>query len=175
MKKTKKLTQKMVRKLFTYKRNGELWWNERDHGRRLFKPAGGVQSHGVVIRLQGVQYLRARLVYLHQRGVMPDHIWRVDGDVFNDRIGNLRDNHRFLKRCVDAESWGSTGLKYIQDWESKGYQYWRFKVMDNGKMLIQKAFSKNLYSLDEAVAFRNRWLKKNAPERWAHLRANFSR
>jgi hypothetical protein len=62
--------------------------------------AAGCESRGRwLIRIDGNNYFRSRLVWLHVHGVWPDaEIDHIDGDRLNDRLENLRDVSRTVNQ-----------------------------------------------------------------------------
>lgn len=91
-----------VRELFTYDpETGVLSW-AKPQGRRVKvgDVAGCAKSNGSgqrywIIKVDGVAYRRARLVWAYVHGEAPvDEVDHRDRDSLNDRIGNLREATR---------------------------------------------------------------------------------
>ena len=81
-----------LRRIFEYEAiTGDLFWRERGPGRRLDEPAGFVHSGRKYLRLDGVNYSVARIIFaMHNPGY---HYYFIiehkDGDFLNTRIENL--------------------------------------------------------------------------------------
>lgn len=96
------LTPEDVRRIFEYA-EGLLIWRD-DHGPRAKAGAvaGSKGTNGQNgIRIDGVRYMRARLVWAWHKGAWPAHtICHADHDSGNDDIGNLLDLDRTARRLL---------------------------------------------------------------------------
>ncbi len=88
---SKKLTQELVKDLFTYS-DGKLYWN-MDRGKKTKRGdiAGYKAKIYFIIKINGDAYRQHRVIFLYHKGFMPEYLDHEDGNVENNRIGNLRE------------------------------------------------------------------------------------
>lgn len=164
------ITLKEAREHFDY-RDGVLYWKKKlPHATNISIgcKAGSVEPIMKYIRIKfkGKCYLRSRLVFLWHHGRWPepecDHI---DKNRQNDKIENLREASHSLN-MINRKLKSRSGFAHINKIYKKKYKQgfiWGFRLVKNGEM----KWIKGSANLDKLLIFRNKWLQKNDPERWA--------
>lgn len=150
------LTVEFIKSLFDYEAaTGDLIWKPQPFNKfhneayakrwhTLFegKAAGCLsvsKNSGIAyksVKLLGKNHRAHRLVWAHQKGVMPvGDIDHIDGDGMNNRIENLRcvdrgENSRNARLCKRNTS-GVCGVH-----RHKGKDYWRSVINKDGKRIL---------------------------------------
>lgn len=127
------ITADQVRAVLDY-RDGHLWWRHPKQGRRLSKPAGGVDENGYgIICIDGIRYKTHRLVWLYVYGVWPDGLVdHIDGNPSNNDVSNLREASQSENlRNRGAQSNNKSGFKGVC-WDSRKKR-WLSQIAINGK------------------------------------------
>jgi hypothetical protein len=132
--KKQKLTQKRLKEvLIYYPGSGIFTWRTTGSGRKR-KIAGYKRPDGYVqIMIDGKRHLAHRLVFLHERGYLPENeIDHIDKNPSNNRIKNLRE----VSRQCNLRNTGNTkrntsGVKGVS-WH-KRWNKWEVKICVNRK------------------------------------------
>lgn len=108
----------------------------------------------ILIRLNGKSYYGHQLAFLYLHGYIPSEIAHFDGNPLNNSIENLSDvshssNMKNIKGNRNNKS-GFLGIRIAND-RSKKY---RVSIGKSG-------FIKSFYTMEEAVAYRNKLEKEN--------------
>lgn len=92
------LTQELVKSLFDYN-DGFLYWKVKRCGVTCGMRAGWLELNIEIpryrIRVNGKQYLSARIIFLWHHGYFPIEVDHKDRNAMNDKIENLREADRF--------------------------------------------------------------------------------
>lgn len=129
--------------------SGKFYWRNPNSFR--VKPgaqAGCLRKDGYVkIRLDGVNYLAHRLVWLHENGSFPDDMLdHINGDRSDNRIENLREANNSLnqqnRKLSARNTTGSVGVTL------RKYNRWRASIVIRKKFISLGSFS----SKEEAEA-----------------------
>jgi len=128
------ITANRVRELFDYNpTTGLLTWKEKRNGMRSSRVAGTKMQQGYVrLRVDGIDYLAHRLIWLYVNGHFPsDFIDHINGDVSDNRIANLREatdaqNKRNRAKLANNKS----GYKGVYFHKRSGK--WRAKIASGG-------------------------------------------
>ncbi len=96
------LTPEDVRRIFDYEDGRLIWRENRAPRAKAGADAGSKGTNGQNgIRIDGVRYMRARLVWAWHRGTWPVHtVCHADHDSGNDAIDNLLDLDRSARRLL---------------------------------------------------------------------------
>ena len=127
------LTQEFLHELFEY-RDGDLFW-KISPAKNVKKNslAGGIGRNGykrTSINKQG--YLIHRIIFLMNKGHLPEFLDHIDGNKLNNKIENLRPATRSENGYnIGARSHGSSGYKNVS-WH-KGDQTWNVVITVNKK------------------------------------------
>lgn len=109
------------------------------------------------------RYLRSRLIFLYHKGYLPKEIDHINRDSLDDRIENLRAYSHSLN-CMNKSTINLSGAKYI--FYVKKEDAYSFQIRKRyGNKRAQKWFK----NFENAVLYRNKWLKKNDPHRFEEL------
>ena len=84
------LSVERLKELFTYD-DGKLISNLKIKSRNVGDVVGSKGSKGYLCaRVDGVNYLVHRIIYMMHKGSLPQFLDHIDGDIYNNRIENLR-------------------------------------------------------------------------------------
>lgn len=135
MPKKERATADRVRSLLDYDLDtGWLIWKQSTSNRvSVGRRAGNVNSLGYrQIMIDGVNYSAHRLIWLHVRGVWPEHeIDHINGVRDDNRLSNLRSAGRSCNaRNAAMQKNNTSGFKGVS-W-NKQVRKWRARIVVNG-------------------------------------------
>jgi hypothetical protein len=137
-------TKEFLLWLFDYDRErGILIWKNVTHlnKRRLIgRVAGSLDAagEGFDIRIQGVNYRTHRLIWFIETGEQPEMIDHIDGDILNNRIGNLRaSNNRANQQNRHTHRAG----RLVGTTWNKEQQMWIARIVKNKKKVYLGRFN----------------------------------
>lgn len=166
------ITQKEVREFFDYS-YGELFW-KKDSGyvEMKGKKAGTRRSdRRVMICINNKKIFRSRLVFLFHHGYLPEVCDHINRNPSDDRIENLRDVNK-SENCRNQRCRSNTGKMYITKQSdrnrTKPYHFLVSKRPYKQEKIVLT--SKHFKTLEEAVIYRDNWLKENDKFRYDNLR-----
>ena len=87
------ITQELLKCLFVYE-NGHLFWRIKPSNSASIGDLAGYIRPPQNYRYVGINkkyYLAHRLIYLYHYGQLPKYIDHIDGNVYNNKIENLRE------------------------------------------------------------------------------------
>jgi hypothetical protein len=134
----KKLTQEYLCYLFEYK-EGNLYWknlSSKYSNTKVGNKVGGSRpiNQYLYIRLLGKRCLAHRLIFLHQKGYLPNFLDHIDGNRKNNCIENLREcsiaENSFNKKLTDKNT---SGYKNVS-WSTQRKK-WRVQMVVFGKSM----------------------------------------
>lgn len=125
-------------------------WNRKHEGRRAFNQPVGAGRQRLGGRLDGIQCLAHRIIWLWVYGKWPDQTDHIDGNPKNNRLANLRsvntsENMRNLPALRTNKS-GCTGVSWCPSAKK-----WRVRI---GVRRGLTKFVGQSESYDEAVSMR---------------------
>ena len=127
------ISQEYLKSIFTYE-SGCLYWKIKVGARAAIgSKAGCEHSNGYIgIGLNEKSYLAHRLIFLIEKGYLPEFLDHADGDKLNNRIENLRECTKSQNRQNSKTSKHNTSGTKGVDW-NKRVQKWRARICVNGK------------------------------------------
>jgi len=148
------LTQDYLRSLFLYSEDGVLVWNKR---KANFLNEGQVAGFinkkfkRRVIRIDGVNYLGARLIFCFHHGYFPEIVDHKDRDTTNDKIENLR-AATAQENTTNRTSHKNSTSQYLGVCYTKSRNRWQAYISINRKVVRLGYFKTEA----EAVVARNK-------------------
>lgn len=132
------ITEELLKLLFDY-RDGQLYWKVSNSNIVKVGSLAGYNRPPQNYRYVGIEkkyYLVHRLIYLYHHGELPKYIDHMDGDVYNNRIENLRECTQSQNLSnVTKSSRNTSGYKGVC-WQ-KSNNKWRAKVVKNSQAYIK--------------------------------------
>lgn len=126
------LSVERLEELFSYE-DGKLISKKKIKGRNVGDVLGSVGSKGyLTVRVDGVNYLLHRVIFMMKHGYLPKFLDHIDGDILNNKVENLRaatntENQWNQKIRVGNKS----GYKGV-NWDNTRSK-WRANCKVNGK------------------------------------------
>lgn len=134
----RQLTQEYLQELFEY-RDGELYWKLSTNRRRIQnKKAGTIRPDGYkVVFIDKKNYLAHRVIFLHQRGFLPECLDHIDNNPSNNLIENLRPATRSQNmQNKKLHKNNTTGVKGVYFVTSRNK--WYARIREHGKLVFHK-------------------------------------
>ena len=135
------ITQKLTKKLFTY-RDGLLYWNINASGRaRRGDIAGSVEGEGyLAIGIKGSYYKAHRIIFLIHHGYLPESIDHIDNNGLNNQKNNLRFANK-SKNAMNRHNIIKHSSKYKGVSWKKDHKTWRSRITINKKEIFLGYFT----------------------------------
>jgi len=120
---------------------GLIWHNENRGRVKAGDMAGSRHRQGyIVIAIYGNVYYRHRLIFLVDKGYLPEYIDHINSVPGDDRISNLREATRKQNGMNRRPYKNSSSIYKGVSWNKSGMK-WRAHIRINGKLKALGSFS----------------------------------
>ncbi len=130
------MNQEQLKEIFEYNGGDLIWKNPKPNWIKPGDIAGCLRSDGyIVIRMDGVNYLAHRLIFLWHHGYLPDLVDHDDRNPSNNKIENLLDSDK-RKNAYNSGmfSHNTSGIRGVS-WDKKQGK-WAARFKQDGKYLF---------------------------------------
>jgi len=159
------ITQERLIELFNY-RDGNLYWAVSPNPRIKI---GSITSQSVnsdgrkTVVVDKKRYLLSRIIFLRQKGYLPDFIDHIDGNSLNNKVNNLREvsqmiNAKNTSRTCKSNT-GVTGVTCVIR-KRLGFKQYIASWYNSDDKLTSKEFSSHKLGEEEAFRLACEWRKE---------------
>ena len=146
------ITQELLKRLFDYK-DGQLFWKIKPSNSASVGDLAGYIRPPQNYRYVGIEkkyYLAHRLIYLYHYGELPKYIDHIDGDVYNNKIENLRE-------CSSRQNGMNRGKSNNNTSGYKGISWYSSNNSWCAKLSTGDGVKRKFFSVKEDAVH---WIKK---------------